>query len=137
MHRFILLIGGAALVFAFWTWRIQDPEIAVQPAYARGVASVPGDTHTALYPIKHIIIIDKENRSFDTMFGLFPGADGASRAELSTGRIVPLGHMPDQPSLDVGHAGAAAVLAVNNGKMNAFDLLPGAIQNGKDTASSH
>jgi phospholipase C len=136
MHRLMLLIGGVALIFAFWTWRSQGAEIAVQPVHARGVAAVPGDTRTALYSIKHIIIIDKENRSFDTMFGLFPGADGATRAELSTGKVVPLGHMPDQPSLDVGHAGAAAVLAVNNGKMNGFDLLPGAIQSGNDIADS-
>jgi phospholipase C len=81
-------------------------------------------------------MIIKENRSFDTMFGLFPGADGASKAQLSNGKIVPLNHTPDQTLVDVGHAGAAATLAVNNGRMNGFDLLPGAIQNGKDIADS-
>ena len=90
----------------------------------------------ARYPIKHIIIIDKENRSFDNMFGLFPGADGASHAHTSTGKIIPLGHTPDRMLLDVGHAGAAAVLAMDNGKMDRFDLLPGAYQSGKDIADS-
>src|SRR5579859_3016275 len=28
--------------------------------------------------IQHIIIIDKENRSFDSMFGTFPGANGST-----------------------------------------------------------
>ncbi|HEY8687475.1 MAG TPA: alkaline phosphatase family protein [Chloroflexota bacterium] len=98
--------------------------------------TTPTSERAASFPIKHIVIIDKENRSFDTMFGLFPGADGASKGELSNGKIVPLGHMPDQPLLDVGHAGAAATLAVNNGKMNGFDLLPGAIQDGKNIADS-
>ncbi len=110
--------------------------------FARGVqpqatphATVAGAVR-ARYPIKHIIIIDKENRSFDTMFGLFPGADGASTAQLSNGRIVPLTHTPDRTLLDVGHAGAAVTLAVDNGKMDGFDLLPGAQQDGIDIANS-
>lgn len=91
---------------------------------------------SARYPIRHIIIIDKENHSFDNIFGLFPGADGARYAEISTGKTVKLGHTPDNTLLDVGHAGEAAALAVNNGRMNRFDLLPGAIQDGKDIADS-
>jgi phospholipase C len=91
---------------------------------------------TARYPIKHIIIIDKENRSFDGMFGRFPGADGATRATTSTGATVPLGHTPDRLFLDIGHAGDAALLAVDRGKMDRFDLLPGAEQLGKDVADS-
>jgi len=93
-------------------------------------------SHDAHFPIKHIIIIDKENRSFDTMFGRFPGADGATEATLSSGRVVPLTRTPDQTVLDVGHAGAAATLAIDNGKMDGFDLLPGALQDGKDIADS-
>jgi phospholipase C len=105
-----------------------------------GAEGAPAYTHApgpaTRYPIKHIVIIDKENHSFDNMFGLFPNADGADAARLSTGRIVRLGRTPDNTLLDIGHAGDAAVLAVNNGKMDRFDLLPGAIQNGKDVALS-
>jgi len=93
-------------------------------------------SHTAVYPIKHIIIIDKENRSFDEMFGLFPHADGASHARLSNGRIVPLGHTPDRMLFDISHAAASAVLAVDNGKMDRFDLLRGAWQNGRNIADT-
>lgn len=89
----------------------------------------------ARFPIKHIIIIDKENRSFDNIFGRFPGADGATTARVN-GKIVALGHTPDHTLLDIGHAGDAAVLAENNGLMNHFDLLPGANQNGHDLANS-
>jgi phospholipase C len=88
------------------------------------------------YPIKHIIIIDKENHSFDNMFGRFPGADGATQATTSDGQVVPLGHTPDHTLLDLAHAGDSATLAINNGKMNKFDLLPGALQDGKDIADS-
>jgi phospholipase C len=90
----------------------------------------------ARYPIKHIIIIDKENHSFDNIFGRFPGADGTTIAHLSTGRVVPLTHAPDHLFLDVAHAGDAAAFATNDGRMNRFDELPGAIQNGIDEADS-
>src|SRR5207249_9593004 len=32
------------------------------------------------WPIKHVVIIVKENRTFDQLFGQFPGADGATMA---------------------------------------------------------
>jgi phospholipase C len=90
----------------------------------------------ARYPIKHIVIIVKENRSFDNYFGLFPGADGTSHALLADGKVAPLGHTPDHTLLDLGHAGSSAVLAMNNGRMDQFDLLPGSIQDGRDIADS-
>ena len=86
--------------------------------------------------IKHIVIIDKENRSFDSMFGRFPGAAGATSGRLPNGRTVPLGHQPDHLLLDVDHSGDAASIAVNHGRMNGFTKLQGAIQNGKNQALS-
>ncbi|MGH2443895.1 MAG: phospholipase C [Chloroflexota bacterium] len=88
------------------------------------------------FPIKHIVIIDKENRSFDEIFGRFPGADGTTTAIMASGKSVPLAHTPDHTLLDIGHAGDAAALAINNGRMNQFDLLPGAIQDGHNIADS-
>ena len=41
------------------------------------------------WPIKHVVFIVKENRSFDEMFGRFPGADGATAGRLGD-RTVPL-----------------------------------------------
>jgi phospholipase C len=90
----------------------------------------------ARYPIQHIVIIDKENRSFDQMFGTFPGADGATTARLPSGTVVPLGRTPDHTLLDVGHAGDSAAFAENQGRMNRFSELPGAIQDGRDIADS-
>src|SRR5947209_13545133 len=87
--------------------------------------------HRAQYPIKHIIIIDKENRSFDEMFGLFPGANGASSATISSGKVVALGHTPSHLLRDVSHSGASATLAVDGGRMDRFDQLSGAWQDGQ------
>jgi phospholipase C len=103
---------------------------------ATPVATPAAETSRSKFPIKHIIFIVKENRSFDNLFGTFPGADGTTHGELSSGRIITLGHTPDRLLLDVGHAGAAASLAVNYGRMNQFNLLPGAIQDNKDIADS-
>src|SRR6266542_3144788 len=30
------------------------------------------------WPIKHVVFVIKENRTFDNLFGRFPGADGAT-----------------------------------------------------------
>jgi phospholipase C len=82
------------------------------------------------------VILDRENHSFDNLFGTFPGADGATTATISTGQKVKLIHTPDHTLLDISHSGGAAGFAVNFGKMNQFNLLPGAIQNGRDLANS-
>src|SRR5436190_14116877 len=115
-----VLVAAAMLVVGFGR---------LAPAH---VPPVPASGGRTRYPIRHIIIIDKENHSFDNLFGLFPGADGASQALTSTGRLMPLGHTPDQTLLDVAHAGASALMAMHNGKMDRFDILPGARQDGLD-----
>jgi phospholipase C len=80
-------------------------------------------------PIKHIIFIVKENRSFDHYFGTFPGARGATSGALSTGQVMALGHTPDQ-SRDIGHDWYSALEVADNGKMDRFDLNYSANQGG-------
>lgn len=87
-----------------------------------------------LDPIKHIVFLVRENRSYDEMFGHFPGGDGTTRGRLANGRLITLGTTPDHTLFDISHAGGAAVTAIDEGRMNGFDLLPGAIQDGKDIA---
>ncbi|GAC1327408.1 MAG: hypothetical protein NVSMB22_18890 [Chloroflexota bacterium] len=115
------------LSLAVATWLVQAGESV------NGSSSAPGK---AQFPIQHIVIIDKENHSYDNLFGRFPGADGASHARTSGGKLIELTHAPDHTLLDVGHAGDAALLAVNNGRMDRFDMLPGAQQDGRDIADS-
>ncbi len=76
--------------------------------------------------IQHIVFIVKENRTFDNYFGTFPGADGATTGELSTGQVIPLGNTPDQTPNDICHTWQCARDAMNSGKMNQFNLLSGA-----------
>jgi phospholipase C len=91
----------------------------------------PGD----ITVIQHIIFIIKENRSFDNYFGQYPGADGAVGGVASSGQIIPLRHTPDQV-VDIGHEWVAALTAVDNGKMDRFDLIPFGNVNGQYLAYS-
>jgi phospholipase C len=84
---------------------------------------------TGIHKIKHIVIIMQENRSFDTYFGTFPGADGIPRRH---GRFTVCIHNPltmrcQRPFLDnrdrnVGgpHGIRDARRDINGGRMNGF-----------------
>ena len=78
-------------------------------------------------PIKHIIVIVRENHSFDNLFGRFPHADGTKTAREDS-KVVSMGVTPDKLSVDLGHGSKTAVKAINRGKMNRFYRLPNAIQ---------
>ena len=92
--------------------------------------------HIAASPIKHIVIMMKENRSFDSMFGTFPGANGATTYPDPKGVIHPLNHQPNQLINDIEHSHQGYLLASDNGKLDKFGQLYGAIQNGIDEADS-
>jgi phospholipase C len=51
------------------------------PSRGPGSASVPAlqpsrNAAAGIHKIEHVVVIMQENRSFDTYFGTFPGADG-------------------------------------------------------------
>src|SRR6266853_3319517 len=75
--------------------------------------------------IEHIVIIIKENRTFDNYFGLFPRADGATTGAVSNGQTISLGHESDRTPRDPGHTWQSALTAINGGQMNQFDLIQG------------
>lgn len=84
--------------------------------------ALDGAPHAATLPIKHIVFLVKENRTFDIYFGRFPGANGATTAKLSDGGIIPLGPMYDVSSPDISHAWGAALIAYDDGGMDKFDI---------------
>jgi phospholipase C len=91
---------------------------------------------TACNPIQHVIIMDKENRSFDSMFGTFPGANGATTYVGTDGQVHPLNHQPDTLIRDISHALTAGRRGIDGGKMDGFSTIAGAIQNGVDESDS-
>lgn len=80
--------------------------------------------------IQHIVLIVKENRTFDNYFGTFPAADGVTSGTISTGQVKPLGHTPDRTPRDICHSWECALLAMDGGKMDKFDLIGGGNKNG-------
>jgi phospholipase C len=75
--------------------------------------------------LKHIVFLIRENRTFDTLFGRFPGADGARFGRTCNGKRVPLRLAPDKVH-DIQHDFMGAVKAIHGGRMDCFDHLWGA-----------
>ena len=73
--------------------------------------------------IQHIVFLVKENRSFDTYFGTFPGAEGATSGVISTGQKMVLRRAPDRMPRDLGHDWEDALKAINGGQMDHFDQV--------------
>jgi len=74
--------------------------------------------------IRHVVYLIKENRTFDHMFGRFPGADGATSGFRCDGTEVPLVRAPDDaPGPD--HSFQGGLKAINGGRMDCFDQLFG------------
>ena len=92
-------------------------------------APTPTASDAGIHKIKHVIVILQENRSFDSYFGTFPGADGIPmrngvpdcvRSRSANGTC-------DRPYVDHAdvngggpHGAASATADINCGKMNGF-----------------
>ena len=74
------------------------------------------------FPIKHVVFLIKENRSFDHMFGTFPGAKGVTVGmDDGVERKLVRGTDGRTPA-DIPHCYTCALAAWNHGKMDGFDL---------------
>jgi len=93
-------------------------------------ASPPGPVQPGLDKIKHVIIVMQENRSFDSYFGTYPGADGFPMTKAGTIHVcVPNGrlgtcvhpfHDPKLSNLGGPHDYDDALQDFDNGKMDGF-----------------
>jgi phospholipase C len=97
--------------------------LALEPACGKGT-NHPAASN-GLSSIQHIVFIIKENRSFDTYFGSFPNADGATQGITSTGETVALASMPDCYEGSLCNTWACALQAFDVGRMDKFDLTTG------------
>ncbi len=73
-------------------------------------------------PIKHIIIVIQENRSFDNLFNGFPGADTVRIGKKHDGTSVSLTAQPLAEVVDISHTHTAFKSAYDGGKNDGFDL---------------
>jgi phospholipase C len=87
--------------------------------------------------LEHVVFLIKENRTFDTYFGTYPGADGTTVGYTCDGRKVPLVKAHDVTA-GPDHSFASGIHAINGGEMNCFDtlfnglLMQAYVQYGKD-----
>src|SRR5690348_2204894 len=90
-----------------------------------GVDAAMPDAPAVPIPIKHVVVVVKENHTFDNYFGSFPGADGISQIMTTQGMITPP-HAPNRTPRDLCHMHSCALqdLAGN------WEAVSGATQNG-------
>ncbi|MGO9496379.1 MAG: alkaline phosphatase family protein [Solirubrobacteraceae bacterium] len=91
----------------------------------------PGPQGVGIHKIRHVVIIMQENRSFDTYFGTYPGADGipglagnpgtvpCAPDPLRGGCVRPF-HDREDRSLGGPHSAAASEADINGGEMDGF-----------------
>jgi phospholipase C len=92
---------------------------ADQPTQSPPSQADPATVAAARAKIKHVIFLVKENRTFDTLFGKFPGANGATMGTTCDGTTVQLGHAKDVEQ-DLPHHFADGIAAIDGGKMDCF-----------------
>ncbi|MBV9264369.1 MAG: alkaline phosphatase family protein [Candidatus Eremiobacteraeota bacterium] len=82
-----------------------------------------------IHKIRHVVIIMQENRSFDSYFGTYPGADGIPMRDGQPTACISDPQRPgctrpfhDSNDLNRGgpHGAWAATMAINGGKMDGF-----------------
>jgi len=88
-------------------------------------STLPSTTQLAAFRthINHIVFIIKENRTFDNLFGTFPGAEGTTTGLISSGDRMTLRHADDRMPRDIGHDWEDARTAMHGGRMDRFDLV--------------
>src|SRR5262245_42030103 len=122
-------------------WEAPMPKIPLLLLAAAALAGCGGvapsttteESSVVAPPIKHVVVIVKENHTSDNYFGSFPGAEGTSTCQTSTGPIA-CPHAPDSTSRDLCHAHSCALTAWNGGAMNGWDGVSGTSVNGDNLA---
>jgi phospholipase C len=113
-------------------------ELAATSRNARSYsAPVSVTTLVGIHKIQHVVIIMQENRSFDSYFGTYPGADGIPHGvcvpDPAHGGCVKPFH--DSANLNYGgpHGAGSALADIDGGKMDGF---VGQAEKGKGCSSN-
>jgi phospholipase C len=114
---FVAVVAVVALVLAGY------------PARTLHVTAEAGAAATGIHKIKHVVVIMQENRSFDSYFGTFPGADGIpmNNGVPTVCNPDPTNHTCVAPFVDhydvtqAGpHAASSALADLDGGKLDGF-----------------
>ncbi len=86
-----------------------------------GPKAVDASSFPTRWPIKHVVFLVMENRTFDNLFGTFPGANGASFGWDHGVRRPLLRGTDGRTSGDLPHCYTCALAAWDEGKMDGFN----------------
>lgn len=78
--------------------------------------------------INHIVILLRENHTYDNLFGRFPGGAGTTVGRSVTGKLIQLDRTPQLILGNPGHTGASSDTAIADGRLNGFSRLDNAVQ---------
>jgi len=124
-------VGAVTAALALLTAACTKPPASSNSRHPT-VLSAPLPTDLALrgiHKIRHVIVIMQENRSFDSYFGMFPGADGIPTMNGTATVCVPEPmsgqcHHPYHDPADVNyggpHSAADALSDIHRGRMDGF-----------------
>ncbi len=118
-------VAGAVVLVAGCTTGTTGTPTSSSGAPSSGVTS----TADGIHKIKHVVVIMQENRSFDSYFGTYPGADGIPMTNGQPTACVPdpANHTCVRPYLDHAdlngggpHVASSSAADTNGGKMDGF-----------------
>ncbi|HEY7282573.1 MAG TPA: alkaline phosphatase family protein [Actinomycetota bacterium] len=120
----LLLIAALIVVFVWKPWaggKKTSSTNTPSPTGSRQTVHVKN-------PIKHIVFLVKENRTFDDYFGKYPGADGATSgkglaSDDKTQINIPLAPGIDEQPHDITHAFVSGILSIDGGRMDGFNTI--------------
>ena len=116
---------------------MQMPDAGEPPAETGapdvGADVAPEGGGDAGIPIHHVVVVVKENHTFDNYFGTFPGAEGTTQCKTSHGLISPP-RAPDVMPRDLDHGHPAALTEWDQGAMDGWDSVSGTSSNGDNLA---
>jgi phospholipase C len=95
--------------------------MGVSLIHARAAQAEVSTRDSVASPIKHVVVIMLENHTFDNYFGDFPRVSKLTCGNSPCGITEP--PAPDPMPHDLLHSGAAAIAAIDGGKMDDFDPL--------------
>lgn len=101
----------------------------VSVTYCPSLTAKRVDAAAGIHHIKHVVVIMQENRSFDSYFGTFPGADGipmkdgiptVCAPDPATAQCVRPYHDTSLANIGGPHAAPNAITDIDGGKMDGF-----------------
>src|SRR2546428_802105 len=107
-------------------WRLKKFFLPIFVVLITVLLFLPHDTHAvqATNPIKHIVIIVKENHTFDNYFGTYPNANGVNSTLVNRYNLYHLNDTnPDSTFTGLSANWQSAHKAYDNGKMDRFNYL--------------